>query len=113
MEPLYHLVARPAWERHPGEDYRPDSFEAEGFIHCSFARQLARAANRFHAGTADLLALEIDPARLASPLKVEPPTPNSETTELFPHIYGPLNRAAVVAEHVMRRGDDGRWAFPH
>lgn len=112
MEPIYHLVARSAWERHPAGDYHADSLATEGFIHCSFARQVAWAANRFHAGTADLIVLEIDPASLTSPLRVEPPSPSSKSAELFPHIHGPLNRAAVVAEHPMHRGDDGNWVFP-
>jgi uncharacterized protein (DUF952 family) len=112
MKPIYHLVPGSAWEGQAGEDYRADSLATQGFIHCSFAGQLAWAANRFHAETPDLIALEIDPAKLTSPLKVEPPSPTSKTAEVFPHIYGPLNRSAVTAEQPMRRGDDGRWVFP-
>lgn len=111
-EPIFHLVLRPLWEAEPGHDYRADSLRTEGFLHCSFARQVARSANRFYAAADDLLLLEIDPARLTSPLRVEPPTGGGPGDELFPHIHGPLNRAAVVRVIPMSRGDDGRWRFP-
>ncbi len=113
MEPIYHLVSRTRWEALPAEaDYQAESLTNEGFIHCSFARQLAWAANRFHADTADLVALHIEPDRLTAELRIEPPTPDSTTTERFPHIYGPLNRSAVVAVIPLSRGEDGRWVFP-
>jgi uncharacterized protein (DUF952 family) len=87
MERVYHLVSRSAWESQPDQDYRTDSLAIEGFIHCSFAAQAAWAANRFHTTTADLLVLEIDPARLISPLRVE----SAGTHGDFPHIFGPIN----------------------
>jgi uncharacterized protein (DUF952 family) len=108
MEAIYHLVPRPAWEGRPGEDYRADSLATEGFIHCSYRHQVAWAANRFYADAADLIVLEIDPTKLASPLRVEP----AAGGEQFPHIHGPLNRAAVVAERPIGRGGDRRWVFP-
>jgi uncharacterized protein (DUF952 family) len=111
MEAIYHLVTPSAWQADPGEDYRAASLPSEGFIHCSFARQVAWAANRFYADAEQLLVLEIDPSHLVAPLRVEPPS-GSAGGELFPHIHGPLNRAAVVKEHALRRGDDGRWVFP-
>src|SRR5947209_1091125 len=47
MEAIYHLASRAAWEGAPGEDYRADSLDSEGFIHCSYGRQVAWAAYRF------------------------------------------------------------------
>ena len=107
MEPIYHLATRAAWERAADEDYRTDSLQSEGFIHCSYARQVARSANRFYAAADELLVLEIDPNKLASPLREEP----AADGELFPHIHGPLNRTAVVSVHPLRGGDDGLWQF--
>lgn len=111
MEAIYHLLSRQLWDRQTESDYRADSLATEGFIHCSFAHQLAWAANRFHAETEDLIALEIDVSRLKSELKVEPPSPTSTSSELFPHVYGPINRDAVVDAHVMRRNAQGQWEF--
>ena len=112
MEPIYHIVTPTLWDTDPAFDYRADSLQHEGFIHCSFARQAARSANKFYALANDLVLLEIDPAKLSSPLRVEPPTGAPADAEKFPHIHGPLNRAAVVRVHTLRRGDDGRWLFP-
>jgi uncharacterized protein (DUF952 family) len=108
MERIYHLVLRSTWERDPSRDYEADSLSTEGFIHCSLAGQAAGSANRFYAGATDLLLLEIDPNRLASPLRHEP----AGSGELFPHIYGPINRSAVVAVHAMNRDSAGKWVFP-
>jgi uncharacterized protein (DUF952 family) len=107
MTTIYHLVLRRIWESERDQPYRADSLASEGFIHCSFADQVARSANRFYAGAEDLLVLHIDPARLTSPLREE----TSGSGEVFPHIYGPINRDAVVTAEALTRGADGRWRF--
>jgi uncharacterized protein (DUF952 family) len=107
MRTIYHLVPRGVWEKDADQPYRPDSLENEGFIHCSFAEQVAGSANRFYADAVDLLLLHIDADCLASPLREEA----SGTGEIFPHIHGPLNRDAVMAVERLIRGPDGRWQF--
>lgn len=107
MPTIYHLVLPHVWEKQADQPYRADSLASEGFIHCSFAEQVAGSANRFYADQQDLLVLHIEPARLTSPLREEP----SNTGEIFPHIHGPLNRDAVVAAQPLARGADGRWQF--
>jgi glutathione S-transferase len=107
MRTVYHLVLRSAWERDPGQPYRADSLGSEGFIHCSFADQVARSANRFYADATDLLVLTIDPARLTSPLRDEA----AGDGQLYPHVYGPINRDAVTAAVPLNKGTDGRWTF--
>jgi uncharacterized protein (DUF952 family) len=84
--------------------YRPAAFAREGFIHCSYRRQVAPVANRLFRGRQGLVLLEIDPARVSSPIVDE----NLEGgTELFPHIYGPLPLAAVARVHAFVGGSDG------
>ena len=107
MNVVYHLVIRSRWEEGAGRDYRADSLDSDGFIHCSYAAQVARSANRFHANTEELLVLEIEPNRLVSPLRAEP----AASGELFPHIHGPINREAVVAVHPLHRDGAGQWVF--
>jgi uncharacterized protein (DUF952 family) len=68
---------------------------------------VAGSANRFYAAAPELLLLHIDPERLASPLKTEA----AGSGEFFPHIYGPVNREAVVRVEPLQRGPDGRWVF--
>lgn len=108
VEPIYHLVLRSMWEHLPEHDYRTASLDTEGFIHCAHARQVAWAANRFHHSAGDLLVLEIDPGRLNSPVKDEAP---AGKTERFPHIYGPITRAAVLRAWPLVRDEAGEWTF--
>jgi uncharacterized protein (DUF952 family) len=112
MDPIYHLVEPAAWEANPSADYAPASLESEGFIHCAFAPQVVPAANRFYPDAPALLAVRLDPARLTSPLRVEPPSPTSTSAQKYPHVYGPLQRSAVVTVHVLERDGGGRWVFP-
>jgi uncharacterized protein (DUF952 family) len=107
MRLIYHLVPRDAWERNRAE-YRPDSLDAEGFIHCSNAGQVAWAANTFYPRQPDLLVLAIDTTRLTSPLRDEP---GGDSGELFPHVHGPINPDAVVAVRPLTRDAEGRWTF--
>jgi uncharacterized protein (DUF952 family) len=65
-------------------------------------------ANRFYRDTpGDFVLLVIDPARLTSPLKWE--RPGDDLASLFPHIYGPIDRAAVVEIRTARRAADGKF----
>ena len=107
MSEIYHLVLPATWQASPDEPYRAASLETEGFIHCSYAPQVAASANRFYASAAELLVLCIDPDRLSSPSKAEP----AGTGELFPHVYGPINRDAVTSVRTLSRDDSGRWVF--
>jgi uncharacterized protein (DUF952 family) len=104
---IYHLVLRSAWELESTAPYRAASLAIEGFIHCSNANQVAGAANRFYANATDLFILHIDPAQLTSPLRYEA----AANGELFPHIYGPIDRAAILKVEPMQRGPDGVWTF--
>jgi glutathione S-transferase len=107
MRPIYHLVPRHLWERNPSRPFEAASLADEGFVHCSYADQVARSANRFYADATDLLLLTIDTARLSSPLREE----LASNGALFPHIYGPINRDAVTSAVPLQRGADERWVF--
>jgi uncharacterized protein (DUF952 family) len=89
--------------------HAPRSFEAEGFIHCSYARQVCDVANRVFAGRSDLVLLEIDRTKLTCAVIDE----NLEGgAQLFPHIYGRLPVGAVVKTHPFPCGGDGRFELP-
>ena len=84
--------------------YEPQSLDKEGFIHCSTVEQVMDTANRFYPSDPDLLVLVIDPNRLAAELRWE----NLEGGQtLFPHIYGALNREAVLKIVRLVPGPDG------
>jgi uncharacterized protein (DUF952 family) len=91
---IYHITSeREAHDARVSGEYQPQGFDAEGFIHCSYAHQVAGVIQRRFQGRSDLVLLEIDPGRLTCKVVDE----NLEGgTELFPHIYGRLPMSAVV-----------------
>ena len=91
---IYHITTLNDWQnaQHAG-GYRPPAFESEGFIHCSYAEQVARTARHYFAGQTGLALLHIDESKLTAELRAEP---GADTPQLFPHLYGPLNLDAVV-----------------
>jgi uncharacterized protein (DUF952 family) len=90
---IYHVALPEVWERFKTKpSYQPDSLTTEGFIHCSYQSQIEGVLDRYYSGVEKVLILTIDTDKLLSKLVKEPSTNN----ELFPHIYGRLNRNAVV-----------------
>lgn len=101
---IYHIVPRVDWEAVlDAEDYRGDSLETEGFIHCSTLEQLLGVANHWFPGRDDLLLLKIDPSMLSAQIKYE----DGGDGQLFPHVYGPIEKHAVVAVEDFPLGLDG------
>lgn len=90
---IYHIVLPESWETFKDKDfYEAESLHTEGFIHCSFAEQIKGVLRRYYKGVAKVLILTIDPEKLTSKLVNEPSTNN----EIYPHIYGQINRDAIV-----------------
>ena len=108
MRRIFHLVTPQAWKNSGDGPYRADSLASESFIHCSNRDQVVRIANLFFVSQADLLVLTIEVERLTSPIRDEDPG----TGELFPHVYGPIDRNAIVEVHPLERGLDGLWVWP-
>jgi uncharacterized protein (DUF952 family) len=82
---------------------------ADGYIHISTDAQVRETVAKHFAGQTDLVLLAIDPVRLPdiNRLRWEP----SRGGALFPHLYGPLPRAAVVADWPLP-WLDGAHRFP-
>ncbi len=110
MAIIYHMTNAAAWASAQARgSYTADSLASEGFIHCSKPDQIVATANRFYAGQRGLLLLAIDPSRVAAEIHIENLTGGSE---LYPHIYGPLNLNAVVAALPFEPDLDGRFTYP-
>jgi glutathione S-transferase len=73
-----------------------------GFVHASYAHQVAATFERFYADAGPVRLLCIDPAALGTALR---PEPAPDSGELFPHLHGPLPLQAVVAVLPWRHGD--------
>jgi uncharacterized protein (DUF952 family) len=111
---IYHITPRAVWEpaRARGE-YRSDTLDTQGFIHCSTSRQVVSVANSYYPGQQGLVLLCIDENRLRSELRYESPAgPVIEGEYRFPHIYGPLNTNAVIAVLDFKPGSDGLFTMP-
>ena len=106
---IFHLASASEWE----DAVRSGSYTTstrgrtlaeEGFIHASRADQWPGVRERFYSDvTEPLVLLVIETARLDVPVVAEP-VPDS--TETYPHIYGPLPTSAVV--QALPLGSDGQ-----
>lgn len=119
---LFHLLPRDDWEAAPADQpFAPPSLAAEGFIHAAAGeRQLLGVANALYKHQpGEFVALEIDASRLSSEVRWEPPTPAlppeveasdaAEGAPKFPHIYGAINRDAIVRVWRLVRDVDGSF----
>lgn len=118
---IYHLTGAADFRAGlDGPEYRPANLSADGFVHCALARSVVPVADDFFAGLAEpLLVLAIDPRRLRAETRYEAPAPiagggrtHLADATLFPHVYGPIETAAISGLGVMRRIADGH-DWPH
>ena len=92
----------------PRADYAPESLGREGFIHnTEGVRELAATANRFFRDRSEpFVVLVIERARVRAPIRYDDPH------RVYSHIYGPLNRDAIVRVLPMPRAADGTFLPP-
>ena len=90
---IFHLCTLQSWEAQSDlEDYRHNSLNLEGFIHASKENQISGVLDRYFDGINIITVMEIDPSLLSPELKYE----MASIGEEFPHIYGPVNKSAIV-----------------
>ena len=89
---IYHIVLPEDWAAFDTDLYFAPSLASEGFIHCSFEHQLDAVIGRYYGNRDRVVVLEIESDRLMSRTVNEPST----NSEIYPHIYGPINRDAIV-----------------
>lgn len=101
--PVFHWALRSDWEAAQASGDYPWStrgvpYDAEGFVHCSFAEQVepTRAAHYADLDLDDLMLLELDVDRAGLPVVVEELGAGQE----FPHLFAPVPvaEAAVVQQ---------------
>ena len=95
---IYHVTDAVRWARSQAAGVHTCStgdleLADEGYIHCSTAEQWPGVVERYYAGVPDLLLLHVDERLLSSPVVVEQ---LDGAPEPFPHVYGPIDLAAVV-----------------
>ena len=90
---FYHITTPEIWGTFENKNYyEAESLHTEGFIHCSYWGQLEETLKLYYKGVSQVIVLEIEPDALISKLIIE----KSRDGNLFPHIYGVINKAAIV-----------------
>jgi uncharacterized protein (DUF952 family) len=117
---IYHLALEDALRTGLADGfYAPADLAETGFVHCSTASAVLPVARDYFAGVPGrLLVIEIDPKRLTSEVRYEAPAPvdgagraHLSSAPSFPHVYGPIDRAAITGVGLLRPTDDG-YAWP-
>lgn len=101
----FHLTPQEDWTRQANDPtYTPDAYAQDGFVHCTDGEaNVLAVGNLFYRGDPrPYVALVLDPARLTADVRYE------DEDHRYPHVYGPIDREAVVAvRRVIRAGDGG------
>jgi uncharacterized protein (DUF952 family) len=116
---IYHITTHKEWEKALLEgEYSSPSIKSDGFIHCSMLNQITDTANIFFKGQNGLVLLCIEEKKLKSVYKFESPAgggsvnPDSRADNLFPHIYGTINKSAIIKVVDFPLNDKGLFELP-
>jgi uncharacterized protein (DUF952 family) len=102
----FHLTPVAWWDAaDPGAPLEAPSLVTEGFVHCTTgATEMVATANRhYRADPRPFVVLTIDLDRLTSPWRVDDPG------GIYPHVFGPIDRTAIVDVRPMPRAADGTF----
>ncbi len=109
-EEIYHITSFKAWEKAKSTGtYADDRLLKDGFIHCSYARQLIFVANSIFKGQNSLLLLGIKRSKLSYKVIDED---LYNLNDLYPHIYGPVQIDAIFEVIPFPCNDDGFFELP-
>lgn len=102
---IYHIVDPAWWETFANKDYyESETLSQEKFIHLSILEQVNGTLVNFFKGSNRLFLLHIDASKLISNLVYED---LFDTGIAFPHLYGRLNKDAVVQVQELLASEDG------
>ena len=105
-QPTYHLTPAAWWSAADQEaPLGAPSLATEGFIHCTTgAAEMVATANRHYRDDGrEFVVLTVDLDRVTSPWRVD------DSAGIYPHVFGPIDRAAIVRVQPMPRDTDGAF----
>jgi uncharacterized protein (DUF952 family) len=107
---IYKICPASAWREAERQGvYRGSADDVrDGFIHFSTASQVAETARKHFFGQTGLFLVMVDADALGDALRWE----ISRNDELFPHLYGELDPAAVLSVREMTARSDGTHDIP-
>ncbi|WED21319.1 DUF952 domain-containing protein [Vibrio sp. JC009] len=96
MKELYYFISKQDLDKLSTiQSYKPQSFESEGFIHLAYRHQLQTVISNFYIGASDMYLLEISSIHIEAEIVDEPPVGIEDDGDLYPHLYGALDKKAV------------------
>lgn len=121
---VYHLVQAALWDNvvDSGSTYFPPTYDVDGFTHgTANPAKLLTVANHFYRGIKDnwyCLRMTVDSLNATgvrtifegtAPVGDIGPEFDGADDELFPHIFGGIEPAAVLEVHPVSRAPDGTF----
>jgi uncharacterized protein len=112
---LLHILPLSTLRADRGAPIEAESLHSQGFVHCSpdVPTTLAVANGLYSEVTEPMVAVELNPEQLSAPVRWEPadpaPPPGVAGDALFPHVYGPIEREAVISVRYARRDVKGTF----
>lgn len=106
MRLTYHLTPEDWWAASdPSAPLAAPSLETEGFIHCTDgAPEMVATANRhYRDDPRSFVVLTIDLDEVGSPWRAEDPG------RIYPHVFGPIARGAILADVPAPRDPAGEF----
>ena len=106
MRLTYHLTPAEWWAAaDPDAPLTAPSLADEGFIHCTTGQdELVATANRhYRDDPRPFVVLTLDLDRITSEVRVE------DARGIYPHIFGPIDRPAILATQRIARDADGTF----
>jgi uncharacterized protein (DUF952 family) len=106
LNTAYHLAPESWYRAQPADrGYLPEPFEADGFVHLTHGLDdVLAVGNMFYrADPRPYILLTIDLSRITSEVRYD------DDSGRYPHVYGPLDRAAIVGIQPVERQPDGSF----
>lgn len=112
---IWHLLPLSSWRSSGSGVHLAGTADAHPFVHASPDEEATLAvANTLYRDIREpMVALALDTGQIAAPVRFEPPDPRppagTGADVMFPHIYGPVETAAVTEVRYARRDTSGRY----
>jgi uncharacterized protein (DUF952 family) len=101
-----HLTTEDVWAAHERASlYYPERFADEGFVHCTDGEaHVIDVGNRYYrADPRPFLVLDVDLSKVRARAIYE------DEARIYPHIYGPIDRDAILRVRRVERAGNGSF----